>query len=547
MLDNKDQKYACIFGNNIDKGQLNKEKKVLSRDKDIRSMIWYSKIRMLCSIIIAVMAIIGVFQNIAGGYQEYVQHISAKGWKSYIFDLVIIIITCFAITNDFKSLSEESMNFFNCCRHIFLGSMNPLKYWNVNLGSVSDVQIAGALSRNIDGDVEHYYSGIPCFQVRAIDSIVLSIDVKGIPPFKIRRLYRKCLHEFYIKTYIGNADEKLFEDNERRISASNSVFGILFMSKFLMEIYNKYVNVEGDKPKKKIRIGVDGKGLIASPDQFEKREFAETFLKYCTSPKYFEWSDCTKCSDNNDSVIINIEDISFIDDAKRKQSYCKKSIRIPVKRHVAIPSDQMEEKLNTGTLLFPGGAEQNLGLQYYINKYIWRSEEKYGPSLGFAENAFCDYRGNDFLVGTEGLVYGVTELIKSRDQKKLKSVAEVINFGWENLNCFCVYGYSAIATKMSIIVLLYRLQILKDMNVENTVTSERVPGRFNNKLFLLTFNPDYLDKENSAELGQNRFFFHSKMVKDWDNGVINSDDELKTWIETYEKSFMIEQEQGNDE
>lgn len=517
---------CTIFGNNIDKNNLEKTKKSIAKDKDIRKLIFYAKGRMFILLSISIFVLSGVVKNYLVGFTEYTFNFKAENIREMLLSIAASIIIMMTIYLDFKSLSEESMNLINYIRYIFIGSLNPLYYWNVNVGSVSDTQISGALVRSYDGKIDIYYAGEPYFKIKAIDSVYLRFygnDV--ISKRKIKKIYRRRLHKFYVSTYIGNADQSLFISKERKLQVSDAVFGILFMSQFLKDIYDEYYNSIKDKKNSDSRIPI-----WCTIAQKENNELAETYVKYCTSPDYFEWLSGSKNKIKEGQFGIEICNISIFNE-KFMGNVKDATIRVPVKRYVGVPSNGFVNRLKEKRVLMPGGAEQNLALQYFVSRYIWdKGTIKEGAILGIAENSFFDYHECDFLIGTEGLVYGITDTIKGRLVGESKHVSELIYFCYDNLQFINVYGYSAIATKMSLIIFCNRLLDYEKSSPKDLNSVDYIPGKALNKMSFLTYVPN---------IEANCMFLDSNMVRDWDNGVINSEEGLQDWYSKYKEKYVI--------
>lgn len=217
------------------------------------------------------------------------------------------------------------------------------------------------------------------------------------------------------------------------------------------------------------------------------------------------------------------------------QNLFSKKIRIPIKRFIAVPSTRNCEQ-EIDNILLPhmvksnqlefgmtlGGAEQNLALLYLVNRNRWmRDKEPYGYiegrsglKVGIAENSFDNYNENGFLVGTEGLVYGVTNRLKGRiSANEIHNQAEVYYLSIGEFKLFCIYGYSAPMTKMCSMKFLYFYQHEK---------KDFIPGKVKETKQLLNYEKKLNEKED---------FFSSEFLKDWDiKDIINHESELMNWL-----------------
>ncbi len=206
-------------------------------------------------------------------------------------------------------------------------------------------------------------------------------------------------------------------------------------------------------------------------------------------------SPSAKCTHFKSDIKVSKEKISTHKtkdqmSAREIRNYCRRNgiIQVPVKKLISLPYGQIEigdplppsilspknRLISFSDVLVLGGAEQNVILSNIINTYKWRfdfekSNEANFHYHGFAENVFDMFGlklkdggivrtpGNiDYLVGTEGFVYGNWRYLRSKIQEQddgkveeHRNMAEVLKLKIKDTTYYFIYGYHAVATKIA--------------------------------------------------------------------------------------------------
>lgn len=132
-------------------------------------------------------------------------------------------------------------------------------------------------------------------------------------------------------------------------------------------------------------------------------------------------------------------------------------------------AEQNSKDSKTREALVLGGAEQNIIISNLVNAYKWRPDRTGQPQrdhhyYGFAENAFDSQglleinpdqkippKGVEYLIGTEGFVYGLPDrkILGKKADENDQRCAEIFRLDLDGFNFYFIYGYHAIATKIS--------------------------------------------------------------------------------------------------
>ncbi len=594
-MDGKDN-IVLLLGNNIDKKQMDQVRLNVTNDYHIKKAISSARLKYRLLIIISLIGLI-TFLLGAGDYITIQKIPNLKNHLLiYVTELLMLIITGYSLAGDIKSATEDTMHIKQYLKYLFSkkSPKSPLQIWNIQSGSVSDSQISAALSRMYGNRLKTYFTGMPYYDIRPIDCITISFKDSIASYIKHYFIYKKFFREYATRNYAGNADDEMFINKERKLNISTSVYGILFFSEFLKSIYGDQIDQLSSSKKIKMIVRSDffekvphknaskkrnktktetvtvtntAEGIETSTEKvktivrIEKNKlFSEkasatgkllgrTLVELCTSPQYFEWAANGSCTGEQ---VLEICGITYMDQPdsyknhsiiRRLQDIRNRRFTIPVKRFIAVP------KGNKGTiheeLLIPelsdmdqmkmglilGGAEQNLGLQYLVNRLRWNEENRKNRNnhvkMGIAENAFEDYHKMDYLIGTENLVYGVTNTIHSRLLSNNKNKAEVFEIRINQNIFYNIYGYSALSTKMATFFFLKNYDNISKTAADGSETmdsNQYIPGLSRKTVFNICY---------TAETGEDKGFYQSEIVKEWDADVINDENKLNAWLAKY--------------
>lgn len=439
---------------------------------------------------------------------------------------IILAGTIVEIIRYIIELKEKLPAFRKAIRVIFKlkPPKTPLELWDVLQASIMDAQLTTSAERLFDTDVSLIYGGIPYYELLLVDSVYLKWEGSNISYRRIKSHYRKFFRDFAKKTLRSEIDSKYFS-NQPRLQVSNCVFGVLFLSEYLQSFIQSQ------------KLCNNGKYLIdcnciqnGVKDKYSNRYFrtnhksegvaykaAMEVMGYSTNPTFFTFS-----KDSDFNVTLKVCNIDFIGIDKKEGSrnsrrevdqFCKRNeiIRIPIKKLISLPFDQKNSNdplpplvlnpknrtIKFKDVLVLGGAEQNIVLSNLINKFKWRYDGTINANaqyyyLGFAENIFDSFGlennldqpntapGNiDFLVGTEGFVYGkLNGFIRSKiEQDESKNKAEVFRLDINGIHYYFVYGYHAVSTKIA--TLKY---FVYNESTNKRIRNTFIPGKYNNRI-----------------------------------------------------------------
>lgn len=485
-------KKVFFVGNNVDKGKLDNVMTKVSRDRDLRRLIREGRNIILKTIIIVG---ISVGTAIAGMLNESIV------MPASIVAFLLAVQAIYSFIGDIKDTTDKTMQWFNYIKYYFSAKSprTPLDLWRFMQGSVADIQMLNTCEHINQEKFDVVYAGLPYYEPVYIDSVVLDWKQKGnifVRIYKIIRqymAYRKFYKEYAEKTIIAKADAKFFKNGHNHLECSNAGFGMLFFTQY---IHNEIVR-RGEKHKDKIKISIN----IQEDDEKvreKKQKCVYQWMQYCTTPEIFE----IVVGDEAEAT-IKVIDISMDENKLRKgNKICKFLYRIPIKRFIVYPANNISKNeyplpdqyvQNESTIFCIGGAEQNLALQCVVNYYRWNENGKL--KIGYAENVFENVSDEGFLMGTEGLVYGVRKDAIGRlvPQKEASCKAEVFCLNFEKTmpktKFYEIYGYSAMATKMSLCKLMHSLSKLveKEGYYECNEIERCIPGEAMGKLELIDY------------------------------------------------------------
>ncbi|QHI72049.1 hypothetical protein [Aminipila terrae] len=509
------EKIYLFLGNNIDKKYMDTVKKCISCDYHIWSLYHIATIKYL---VLTVLCCISMSDLVYGFFHQLFQGKSVLYFAS-IKGIILAGTTLYLLFSSISSATgavvsaRKYLSYVLVPRHF----KNPLQIWNPQVGTVSDSQITAALGRKYRNNVQVFYSGEPYYEIRAIDSLIISFGDNWISFLKRSLKYFIFFMDYSSKYLAACLESEIFEEKDRALNVSNAVFGILFVSAFFSK---SFLDLKKSEQKFKICVSKDfipkDKGKIA---------LTKTFVEYCLSSDIFQWTD-----EADENKVFMLCGATFLGDTSNNNKvkillkhFFNKQMVIPVKRFVAVPKDSEDgllpyaadfQNMKYGIIL--GGAEQNLTLQYIINFANWHGDGR-KVRLGIAENAFDDYMKKDFCIGTESLVYGVTNILNERADKKSGSMAEILGIEIKKRMFYSIYGYSAIITKMSVFNFIKHYEE-HNPDRENT---DAIPGKAKFTSYHIRYKVD---------IGNEHSLYSSSSAKEWDQNVINDEERLIEWL-----------------
>lgn len=514
----KFDKLIFIGGSNFDKEDLRKNKRKISNDRDIKSLLRRGQLPLytsLIGIIFLIFTLRDSIMNLVINFKD----------RSFVTIILLIIFYYWNIAQGVKNLSNNVFNLRQYLQYILSSKYpsNPLEIWNPITSSVSDGQTILTAERLLadDKDISFIYTGEPYYTIKYIDSITLKWDHNSYWNY-IKHLYHyiNLFNSHAIQTVVGHSEESHYKLESRELKVSSYVFGILYFSKYLNKIFGK-------ENRNKIKIDFN-KNLKEDKDISYLKEFIKS-----SSTKF----DSTFENENNLDSNLTIHDVKYFEDLEENRGFSlfknlkkkyqllkEKKIRIPVKKYVALPKgDKILPKqidFDDKSLVIPlGGAEQNLGLIQLINNYRWQNEEDY--EIGIAENIFEDYRNTKFQIGTEELVYGVSNHLKGRKiDESDKGSAELFTFTTNDLRVLSIYGFSAPMTKIA------ACKFFEAFKKEDKL-KDKLPWK------------NYKTKPNEIMIYEavlnGQSFFGSDFLDYWDEkDVINENDEIEKLLSKLE-------------
>lgn len=509
------KEYIFLLGNNIDRKFLVDVKKKISKDKDIRKLIRYSRRLIFIEIVLLLCSLTPILVEMIKNLNldfilEYIRDYGGEEFIKLLMNCISVVFSftfLIAFYNFIKNIQEvrqEGLKFFKYIQYLLSPSAPrvPSELWSFFSGSVMDAQIISAFQsmltfKNINREsikIKTMYAGKPYYTSYYIDSIYIKWNCSNdwFEKIKIKRRYKKFLKEFSFKTYIQTEDKTAFKDENQRIGYSNCVFGMYFSSQYLkkeLETQGKVVRQlarpKTDDEKYRICIKISDK---------EKSEIANEWMRYSTDPSSFTIS--SSADEINNNSIIEVVDINYFPQKERKLKHrlvdqftkwrCQRgSIRIPIKKIIVFPNENNEmgqnyyfpysKKSYDNNIVYVclGGAEQNLALQHLILTYQWNYESSEKSLFGLAENEFETLNNNLFMMGCENFVYGFRNTRMNRDNmvsddtpiEKHSNYATIYELNLKSVKnrFYGIYGFSAMATKIAALYFLYNLIEQKDI------------------------------------------------------------------------------------
>lgn len=436
LLVSEKPKYAFVCGNNMDKGDLGDVESWIARDRDISHLIYRGRLGNLKRLALLVFLLVGAIMGVTSLMPEIS---GALLMSTPIVGLIALAVSVQSCVSDIKDATQGAIEARKYIRYI-LGKQAPRRsseIWHYIPGSVADAQMMVMAQKIIDNQLCVYYSGMPYYSLKYLDSIEIRWTSSAI---KHHYRYMKTLNEFCMRTYAAHADCEYFKNDCKRIEASNAVFGVLFFSTYLERELSRS---KTDRLRVKVAVPENRMKLVVE------------FIRLCSDPSVVEFVDASE--PDADCDIIVVHNACCPSEARRHSGF--RTLHIPVKRIVALSANKnsplplpiCEKKPKA---VFIGGAEQNLALQTVINYLKWTPNEDASINrfrIDFAENMFATGSTNVLLVGTEGLVYGVRDSLYSRQrQAPSGNLAEVYHLIVDDVHVYGVMGYSAQMTKIAL-------------------------------------------------------------------------------------------------
>ncbi len=511
-------------------------RKAMAKDKDIRRLLWWSK--SYCVFVLVLVSVFCALCIFCDGFSKFIEEKTRFLWninnQEYIAASIVFVLYFGGLFFNLLDLKSYSVKLWKGICYLFKRKRPrcPSDLWNAYQGSVSDSQIintAQSLIHHVEKDypVAGIYSGVPYFLPIFINAFGFRWHTKGwnwVRRFRRWNFFRK----FALQTIFSKADDKVFSDVTKRPLSSNAVFGVLYSSSYFLMEYNR-LKKKHEKLKRKNKIRDDASFKIRvyfNLGNSKENRIAKEWMQYVTVPELFEF---VSESENMDLEICQL----YL--GARRGGRPRRGILLPVKRYIVLPDGwdknqtpfpQNTKKLynNQTIMLALGGAEHNLALQSVIGYYRWHLDERKGCKVGIAENMFEPIDENDFLVGTEEMVYGITRRILSRDTFGSKNSSRKGTVYCMNLkvdpSCWIkfygVYGYSAMATK-----------IMGCYTLGNLIKVDMHPWQREIFLNRVVRCANYIVEKDAG----NKKIFETDTGRYWDeNDLMNHPDLLLKWL-----------------
>ena len=513
---------AFFLGNNIDKNELDNLNSYISKDHHIKRLVRCGSLKCWIVVISFLFLVTGIVLNILSS-DKSISEIMKQ--KYIIIAIIIFIYYTISFVNDFIEAGGKIFTAIQFIPYLIKPNRrrNPLNIWSFYQGSNIDAQIVNTATYYLQDkyNCKVYYTGQPYFDYFFLDSIECQWNHTKIRNFFFRIRF---FMDFSVKNMMAYADKAPFKDGEKLIECSNSVFGILFSSMYLKKcLSNGYY-----KGKLKIHI---------TAQEQRKKDFI------------IEWMDCCIGSNNwyevsseekpdlivSDMIYYSTNEIKAEKLLSRIRSSLKRlherKFIIPIKRLIVKETDNfVNSRKGIKKWIVLGGAEQHLGLQSMMNNY--RRNKEY--EIGYAENLFdVESKQCKLCVGTEGIVYTVGKHVLARitnkqNVTKKAKVFKMIIKEDEEMEVICVYGLSAMMTKIALITLLAAIK---------TNNNQYIPG----EQYIVTDNIreyDLSDSEmeitiNSDTINTETKVHETKLGKEFDQkDLMNNIDSLIQAIET---------------
>ncbi len=532
------EKIYYIIGNNVDKRFLEEVKDYIAHDRRIKRLIFRSRVMALKSLLLLLLAL---FLFVVGNLIGYTKPVfNVMGVLSSICALVSII-------GDIDDIRQKFLIFGKHFLYVLIHPLrprHPLDLWRFYQGSVADTQMILTAQNLLDEPVGVIYTGTPYYDIHFLDTMYIRWNASFFEQVKIMFNVFCFDMKYSMDCVLAHAENELFKDGCNRISYSNSVFGILYSSAYLFKELTRR------NRGKACRINIDLSGADIKESDFEAKEALITeWIYYCIPPEYIEEIGINiEKPDFTVTDLLSDDEVKGQNKAKKRKHHRKKNeVALPIKRLMALENNDKDDlpfpdaiTRDSVKLITIGGAEQNLALQCIVNRYKRKNYKKNQLDLGFAENAFESSGENGFLMGTEGLVYGVSDNLFRRAQKEQSASCQAVllymNFG--QLDVVSVYGFSALATKISLCALNYALKNSegKKQYQDDKSLAQAIPGDHVGHRNILFY--EIKDKINISErepyVDYEMKLFSTKVGQAWDSkDLMNDINELEKQIKEY--------------
>ncbi|RLE46376.1 hypothetical protein DRJ25_04270 [Candidatus Woesearchaeota archaeon] len=471
-----------LNGLSLDKRVMQEVIQQIDDDREIKRLIKTAKTNFLVTLCVLVVCIMISVLLIISKFHEILS------LNIFVVPLLITIPTVFWIAAQLFNLSrgifKSVPDFIKYSLYLLSkkSPKKPLDLWSFFISNLSGSHTLIPASKILKGeDVKYIYCGQPYYEIKYVDSILLSVSPET------KKIFDKCYKKYAIKTFENEFKKTYFGPGNRKVLQSRYVFGIFFFSKFLHKII-------GNKSKENIKFYFR---FSAKVDE-NKKEYARECIKLSSDPE----RTLFECDDSTHTINITIEDIFVLGDEIPKnlpkilipfQRYvskriAKNEILIPFKRYIALPTKYIKEgetdkKVVDRNLILPeipslknhknvdiysmGGAEHNLPLLHIINCHRYSLGKN--RSFGIAENVFDDphnYTAIKFHIGASQFVYGINLGVRHGMVKNIgennSNQAEVFRLKIKEddicYDLYSFYGYSAPMTRIAFLKFLYEIK-----------------------------------------------------------------------------------------
>lgn len=541
---------VLLVGNNVDKRELFETMDKISKDWDIKRLIFQGRFIIYLRLVLFILLLgHSISALVTSDFFLNINELSIRVSLNLLLATLTILgalALLYELVSSIKDIREQSMELRKYFRYTISKSVprTPLDMWRFIQGSVADIQMYNTI-RNLSevDDAENQiqyevcYTGMPYYTTHCLDSIYVKWNTETLKGIKRKQKLgtRMSLWRFFNQycqdTILAMAEKSYFKENNKHVEYSNSVFGILFSSMY----FQKEIEQANIKLAKKLKVNIVIGGY-PEEDTLLKEKLALEWMKMVLAPEYFEIE-----VNGKGKADIEVLDITCFEDKNKLEFWDRikkdwRLRRLPIKRYIVLPVDGEEiprsiSKKNEEEIeiICIGGAEQNMALQHTVNCYRW-SEPEGKRKVGFAENiwdgAFCD----DFLMGTEGLVYGVRDNVIGRmmDDKGISCKAEVykLDFPVNKFSFYGVYGYSAMASKIALCELIYCLDKKCEM-----VFNQMIPGFHEEKKKVLDY---VLASEKETPI------YKTSTGDQWDTeDLMNHVEKLRVWLGSSKNQIEI--------
>lgn len=525
-----------LNGLSLDKRVMQEVIQQIDDDREIKRLIKTARTNFRRKLCVLVLCIVTALLVIISKFYEILSQNIFVG--SFLIIILIGLWTAAQLFNLSRGILNSIPGFNKYSLYLLSkkSPKKPLDLWNFFISNLSGSHTLIPASKILEGeDVKYIYCGQPYYEIKYVDSILLSVSPET------KKVFDKCYKKYSIKTFENEFEKTYFgTGNNRKVLQSGYVFGIFFFSKFLHKIIE-------NKSEENIKFYFR---FSAKVDE-DKKEYARECIKLSSDPE----RTLFECDDSTPTIDITIEDIFVLGDEIPKnipkilipfqrcvsKRIAKNEILIPFKRYIALPTKYIKEgetdkKVVDGNLILPeipslkihknvdiysmGGAEHNLPLLHIINchRYLLGKNR----SFGIAENIFDDphnYTAIKFHIGASQFVYGINLGVRHGMVKNIKednsNQAEVFRLKIKEddicYDIYSFYGYSAPMTRIAFLKFLYE--------IKNNSKTKSKPEENNYKLYQVDIND-----------GGN--IYSSNFLADWDKlDCMNEPDRFKDLLD----------------